>query len=278
MVLCLIGGCVYFFASERLRHWTLHIGTLLGTALITMGTVIGPSNHVDAAAAYVWVLIYAALNFSGGVTVAYIGLVATSYATVLGFGPPVGNPVATWLTTVGTGTVAAILVLGLVGLLRSEAQKDPLTGLANRRSWDKRLDDEVAYARRAGATLSIAMIDLDDFKVVNDAYGHEVGDRLLRVLSAGWEGVIRDGGDFLARLGGDEFGLIAPGADMTAARSLTQRLAEAAPEGIAYSIGVATWDGHETAADLLRRADQCMYRKKLVRGDRCRPVPRITAR
>ena len=69
-------------------------------------------------------------------------------------------------------------------------------------------------------------------------------------------------GYFLARLGGDEFGLLAPGSDEIGARVLAKRLADALPQGVSASVGVATWDRAEGASDLLRRADQVMYRNK----------------
>ena len=267
--LCLIVSGVNFFAGERMPHWAFHIGAVAATAMVTVGPAVGSSDDVDWAVLYIWIVIYAALFFSPMATLAYVAAIGAAYAVLLGVGPAVVNPVATWLAICGTGAVAGAAVLGLVSVLRSDAREDPLTGLANRRSWDERLEEEMERARRAGTALSLAMIDLDDFKAINDNHGHKAGDLLLRELSAAWQGVVRGSGDFLARLGGDEFGLLAPGSEATGARRLAKRLDEVAPEGVAYSIGVTTWDGKETAGDLLHRADQAMYRVKLEhRGSR----------
>ncbi len=142
------------------------------------------------------------------------------------------------------------------------AREDPLTGLANRRMWDERLDEELERSRRTGAALSVAMIDLDDFKRMNDVSGHDAGDRLLRGLARAWLAIVRTSADFLARLGGDEFGVVAPNSDETGIHRLASRLKDALLEGISTSFGTATWDGTENASDLLRRADRAMYQSK----------------
>jgi len=159
--------------------------------------------------------------------------------------------------------VATLVVLGLVSVLRSTAREDPLTGLANRRSWDERLEEELERSRRTGQALSVVMIDLDGFKAVNDRGGHEAGDLLLKELARAWQTATRGGGDFLARLGGDEFGVLAPGSDAIGIRRLAKRLGDAPPEGVSCSTGAVTWDGTENAADLVRRADRAMYQTKL---------------
>ena len=131
-----------------------------------------------------------------------------------------------------------------------------------RRMWDERLAMEMERSRRSGTALSVIMIDLDDFKEMNDVGGHDAGDRLLQELARAWLAALRGGSDFLARLGGDEFAVIAPGSDDVGIRSLTNRLNAALPEPITISIGVATWNGTESASDLLRRADHAMYQIK----------------
>lgn len=150
----------------------------------------------------------------------------------------------------------------LASVLRTVAREDPLTGLANRRSWDERLDAELERAKRSGEAVSVVVADLDGFKAVNDAHGHHAGDRLLQATASSWRAATRGGGDFLARLGGDEFGLLLSGADEVGARGLARRLTEALPAGLSASVGVVTWDRVEGASDLVRRADRAMYHAK----------------
>ena len=116
------------------------------------------------------------------------------------------------------------------------------------------------------------MIDLDAFKALNGRHGHEAGDRLLQEIAGSWQVAVRGGGDFLARLGGNEFRLLAPGSDSTGAHHLAKRLGDVRPESVGFSIGMATWDGDETARNLVRRADQAMYREAGKAGTPRPPV------
>jgi len=155
--------------------------------------------------------------------------------------------------------------------LTHQALHDPLTGLSNRRLFGDRL--EHALRRRVGSTrrLSLLFIDLDDFKEVNDRFGHEVGDALLSEVGARLAGLARDG-DTVARLGGDEFALLLEDTDLADARAVAARVHEvlAAPAvaaghhlAVRASIGLADAPPEgASGADLLRNADVAMYLAK----------------
>jgi len=264
VVVCLAGAGSNLVLGQRMPRWALHLGTTSALGIITVGATVGQEVHVDLAILYLWVIVYAALFFSPFVAALYVTAVGTAYAGVLIADPPTDSRPIAWAAVLGTGAVIAAVVSGLVSSLRRDAHEDPLTGLANRRSWDERLEEEVARAKRTGTAFSVLMIDLDNFKTVNDELGHAVGDRLLCEIAARWQGIVREGGDFLARLGGDEFVLLAPGIDEAGARQLSKRLAEAAPHGVSFSMGTATWNGSSTAGDLIRQADQGMYQQKIL--------------
>jgi diguanylate cyclase (GGDEF)-like protein len=149
-----------------------------------------------------------------------------------------------------------------------DARTDPLTGLANRRSWDESLSREVARAHRTSSPVSVAMLDMDHFKRFNDSHGHQAGDRLLREAAAAWNAEARQGIDLLARLGGEEFGVLLPGADLDSATGMVERLRRATPDGITASAGVASWDRSESPAELLARADAALYEAKEFGRDR----------
>jgi diguanylate cyclase (GGDEF)-like protein len=106
------------------------------------------------------------------------------------------------------------------------------------------------------------MIDIDDFKKVNDRHGHQAGDVALREFATGWYEAIRQGSDYIARVGGDEFGVLAPGTTERGAPRLAKRLRAISPRGLSCSVGVATWDRAESAEQLVHRADEAMYRAK----------------
>ncbi len=156
-------------------------------------------------------------------------------------------------------------------LLVEQAETDALTGVANRRRLQQRLDDELQ--RRAGHPLTLAVLDIDHFKRVNDAYGHAVGDAALRHVASELQLGLR-GGDLLARLGGEEFVLLQFDTPLAAAQVALERLRERllqrplAGSGerpslpITLSIGVATANEGESSEALLARADAAMYAAK----------------
>ena len=154
------------------------------------------------------------------------------------------------------------------------AETDPLTGLANRRAFEARLEAEIRHARTTGAPLSVVVLDLDHFKEVNDRHGHEEGDRTLRTLAARMRSSTR-ASDVIARIGGEEFAWLLPGTAVEGARALADRLRRiiaAEPFGVAgtrtISGGVAELGPGGDGAGLLRAADARLYAAKSSGRDR----------
>ncbi len=153
------------------------------------------------------------------------------------------------------------------------AFKDPLTRLASRRALDFYFDKQVESARR-GEALSVAFFDLDDFKHYNDEYGHDAGDQILRRMGQVMQENTREG-DITGRFGGEEFLSVLPGETEVGAKVFAQRMCSQIaemdspyPETPTISAGVASWDGDvEGKEDLLRRADQALYRAKEKGGN-----------
>jgi diguanylate cyclase (GGDEF)-like protein len=155
--------------------------------------------------------------------------------------------------------------------LERETQEDALTGVANRRCFMQRLSAEMEVALAVGRPLSIAIADLDHFKLVNDQLGHPVGDQALRASAAVMRGSCRPS-DLVARIGGEEFALILPGMTRDAATAFCESLRTAVgshewrgihPElGITISIGLAQWDGSSELEELVNHADAQLYRAK----------------
>lgn len=154
------------------------------------------------------------------------------------------------------------------------ATHDPLTGLANHRVFHQRLSEEVAVARRYERPLSLAILDLDHFKQINDAHGHLVGDQALLALAKRLAGMVREG-ELLARVGGEEFAWILPEADEEAAEIAAERGraavsgSELPPVGtITISAGVACLQPGLDASGLYHRADLALLGAKREGRDR----------
>ena len=162
--------------------------------------------------------------------------------------------------------------------LRTAAGSDPLTGLGNRRLLAEHIRLAQERSQRDGSMLGVILLDLDNFKKVNDTLGHARGDALLEALSQAIRGSIRTG-DFLARVGGDEFVLLVEGLSMLAGRQQAQDIAQklvsviettacgiAPAAGVSASVGVQCWahalDPLRSEEDLLDAADKAMYQAK----------------
>ena len=154
----------------------------------------------------------------------------------------------------------------LVRELERMANLDQLTGTLNRRAWDAALAKELSRARRTGLPATLALIDLDNFKLYNDRYGHIAGDELLVDATRAWAGQLRDI-DVLARWGGEEFVLLLPATSVEDAGVVVDRLHEAMPGGQTFSAGLVAVEG-SMATPILRAADTALYRAKAAGRDR----------
>jgi diguanylate cyclase (GGDEF)-like protein len=142
---------------------------------------------------------------------------------------------------------------------------DPLTGLGNRRALERELEYRLSRSRRMGEPVALLYLDLDDLKLINDRYGHAVGDETLKALAAVLRSSSRYGTDQAYRVGGDEFVMVTA-AERSGAEAIAGRIAigfpERSPHGSRVSMGVVVWDGKASVAQLLEEADARMYRQK----------------
>lgn len=163
------------------------------------------------------------------------------------------------------------------GKLQEMVGTDTLTGLANRYRVDEVVEAEVAYARRYGTPLSVLFVDVDHFKVINDEFGHEVGDAALVELARCFRKTLRDY-DVIGRRGGEEFLCILRNNTLEQATIAAERLRKAVAEKpfdcagqkleITVSIGIAEWQRPELSASLIHAADMAMYRAKCAGRNR----------
>lgn len=156
-------------------------------------------------------------------------------------------------------------------LLQSEARTDALTGLLNRRAFDEALIRTVSAWRRRACPFSLVILDVDDFKLVNDQYGHAVGDDLLQQLASLLTRSLRDM-DLLARIGGEEFAVVLPVTNASEAVVPAERLRQAVASrkfeiqgqnlAVTISAGSTSVQPNDDVASVIRRADAALYAAK----------------
>lgn len=203
-----------------------------------------------------------------------------------------GEPLGEWRVARGTpltdaeqAEVEAVLGLAHTALrnalrfqaLECRVRLDPLTGAGNRIAFSERLTEELAHARRHAEALSLLVLDIDDFKDVNDVHGHLAGDTVLRHVAELLNREMR-GSDSAFRYAGDEFVICARRTDDAGARRLRDRLLAAIESDtprydggdirLAVSIGIASMADDDTPESLFRRADEAMYAEKRGRRPR----------
>jgi len=229
-------------------------------------------------------LFAASMTFFAAVSVNY-GIVTVLHHEAPSSGPLASNAAGTVTLTIGLVSVCAtglfVLVLAssdLIARSRDESQKDSLSGAFNRRGIEAKLDGELMRLQRGNHKLSIALIDVDYFKAINDILGHAAGDAALRDVADAISGHLRDR-DFLGRYGGDEFLLILPQTPCSTALAITERLSQAVrnlslssgSQPLTLSIGITEALPSDDTVSILARADKALYKAKSD-GRNCRRV------
>lgn len=250
---------------------------------IHMAAGTAPAVAPDAQA----VPLYAAARVNAAVTIgSYAGAVisepdGTLFGAICGIDPQVrtDDPAFTaaapllqllgqLLTMVLAANRTRDLAATSAAAARAEADRDALTGLYNRRGWERLVTQESARFARMGDPTVVAMIDLDRLKDINDEQGHHAGDDYIRSAGAALRDAVR-GGDVVARLGGDEFGVLMAGCTEATAEQRIERLYEKLEcAGVAGSVGWAPISVLRGFPAALAEADEAMYTAKRARRDR----------
>jgi diguanylate cyclase (GGDEF)-like protein len=212
-----------------------------------------------AAFAYPWTTMYVAHFFSRRAVCAQALLISVGFAAgLIAGGLP--NMAIVWVVVTGTVWSTGLVLANLSESLRQRAATDPLTGLLNRNGFLALAARERAIAERTHTPLTLAVLDLNGFKQVNDQLGHAAGDRLLADLGRRWRECLR-AGDILARHGGDEFVLLLPSTSPREADGVLERLhVDGLP--VRWAVGVSEWLPGEDLDACLARADRSLYRAK----------------
>lgn len=181
--------------------------------------------------------------------------------------------VVTMLEQFAVHTALSLRNAILLERVRFLAERDPLTGAANRRTFERELQRLLSHADRSGEPITLAMLDVDHFKSFNDRFGHQAGDEILRQVALALDSECRDF-DMSARYGGEEFAVILPMCTTDQSVATAERLRAAvgkikAAAPVAVSAGVATYpDNARDAESLIRAADEALYASKEAGRDR----------
>jgi diguanylate cyclase (GGDEF)-like protein len=259
-----------------MHGWTLLRTATAASALLAMIAAVdlatGPELsfslfYLGPIALFAW-----RTGLLGGIGASVVGATAWYAVGIVGGETYSHALIPLWnaLVRFGFFVVVSILLTKLKRTMEHEralAGTDPLTGLLNRRALLERASTEIERARRSGRPIAFAFIDLDDFKAVNDRFGHAAGDeKLLQVATA--LGLVVRAVDITARIGGDEFAVVLPDTDGDAARAVVDRLSSAFHAAdIAFSLGAAVFvSPPQTVDSALSRVDSLMYAVKADRS------------
>jgi diguanylate cyclase (GGDEF)-like protein/putative nucleotidyltransferase with HDIG domain len=255
----------------------------VGTLFVTAGIYFANTATTPLALLYLWVALDGFFFLPRASAVRHLALVGAGYAAALAAIPSSdATAIGRWVMTMGT--VCAVGALAdtlrerserLIKRLGQAASTDPLTGLWNRRGFERLMAGELARAERSGEPLSLLIGDLDHFKTVNDRFGHGQGDAVLQGFSALVSAAMRQS-DASARIGGEEFAMILPDTDQHQAYVIAERIRRQvretlAPQGQAMSIsfGLASAPAHgKTLEELVHHADRALYVAKHLGRDR----------
>src|SRR5579875_3887740 len=268
-----------FFAGPRLPRRVIMFNGPIGVALVSYAVATTKVSASDSSVLYALPVLWQCLFFGRRGASAITLLVAAGDALALHSLGPFGYP-ERWVDVMVSTTAIALVVTALEGrnerLLRTlslEARVDPLTGLFNRRGFDERAGAVLTPAVRAARPFSLVIFDIDHFKLVNDRWGHDVGDRVLRHVGRLLREQARDE-DILARFGGEEFVALLADTDVAGARAFAERVRVALVRrtgelpAVRLSAGVRAGEPTSEIADLLAEADLALYDAKRTGRDR----------
>lgn len=263
-VFVLCGSLFIWWLGNRVPHWFLHVAVVIGTAIISVliarsATGVG---MVVTASDYIWMGVYAAFFFSRAAARAHVALMASAFGAAL-LANPHHVPADAWIFMTASLVVVAETIGRQSERLRREAHTDSLTGLLNRKGLAPAAERAFSLADRTEIPLTVALVDLDHFKQVNDQDGHAAGDRLLAQMGRAWADELEPS-DIFARLGGDEFLVLMVGSNPGESERLLDRLRLISPTS--WSAGVVIREQGEDLSGCLARADRALYEEKRSRG------------
>ncbi|MEM8766852.1 MAG: GGDEF domain-containing protein [Pseudomonadota bacterium] len=266
-----------FFIRHLSMQRAIQVALLVTFVLAAMGSL----EKLDSAPNLAWFTVMpflyvsiGGIRFGGTLTLAHFSFIAGSYF-VIERPAPMEMSVGTLIQVALAYVTATGIAIGyeqvqrqLRNRLRELADVDPLTELLNRRGMERRLDELSSFLERNEMTVTLALLDIDHFKQVNDRHGHEAGDRVLKEIGGLLKQVFRDS-DYLSRWGGEEFLVALTNTNVAEAtavlerlRTQTRTLTDLSVPSVTLSVGIAEWRPGMEIAPALKEADLALYEAK----------------
>jgi diguanylate cyclase (GGDEF)-like protein len=282
--IAVVSGLLTLAIAHKLPEAWLVAGLLNCVALVSVAVAFTGGPRSPFVLFYTWVGVEAWFFLSRRMAVGFTAASALgSGGTLVATSGTDHGALAWWVMIAGTMVAVGALTAALrarsdalIEVLADRATRDSLTGLSNRRGYQERIEHELDRARRHSLPLSIVLADIDDFKALNDAFGHRRGDEALREFGELCRSELR-GSDLVSRVGGEEFAIVLPHVGEHEALVTAERLRRAVrrdlkgPDGqpLSASFGVAAYPQHGSDPEvLLDHADQAMYAAKHLGRDR----------
>jgi len=260
-----VAGVSLFFFRSHISDRIVVAYALLGTLLLSFLIANATTQLGTAVAAmpYMWFCVYFGAYLEPRVVRILVALICALLGAALIISE-VPTEISFWVIYSATLIVTTESLLATSHALRMQARLDPLTGLLNRRGLEEAAGPVVAMGGRIGSPTTLAMIDLDEFKKINDSEGHSAGDQTLQNLARSWIREQRDS-DLLSRVGGDEFVIVMTATGLDQAEHLITRYQSAHP--VRWSYGMVEIRDDESLLAAIDRADQVLYENKAQRNE-----------
>jgi diguanylate cyclase (GGDEF)-like protein len=257
-VIAAVMAFILLYFGRTFTRRVYEILVWFGIVVMTIGTIAQTTALGTISVATNYVLFSALAGFFFSLTVSTLQIAACAACCLV---LPAARPELSWWAGLSAASVVTLTgtTVFVLSRLASAAETDSLTGLVNRRGFDRRLDVEIDRAARDSNTLHLVLVDIDRFQEINERQGHAGGDEALRHIAKTGRRLVRPEHLF-ARYGGDEFAIVMPNSDDDEAIRISELLRMSIRIGC--SAGVTRWQPGESASSLVSRADIALYRAK----------------